>query len=518
MFKLLKDRCVNRQVNLILAKGIFDFIFYINIKKGTYQRKCGRKDLPYSLQKEGNYKSLVQSLQSRLCADTGEFSENMELPNVLKKLSLRGEYAVQCRILIKGQIYHKRILFFGDCRKENIIAFVEDVTGISGGKQETSPNHMTAYLSHEIRTVLNSLSGNLYALQAEGETFSKNRYLKNVVFSVDYLKRLVNSALHISEIENNRSVMKLETVTLEEMTEYFQRVFEQETAEKNIQLQFLTEKPIYQYLYLCKDVIWQIITNLISNAIKYTGNGGTVTCYIKESYLEEKRIALLIEITDTGIGMTQTFLSMAWEPYAREQRGEGVQGSGLGLAITKYLVELLRGNISIESQFGLGTKVSVNLEVDGDDVLYTSCSAPESDLSKKRPEQADTIKKALIAEDEDKNREVLCRYLCELGIAADKAHNGREAIEIFERSEENYYDVILMDIHMPDIGGMEAVRIIRSMNRKDSSLPIIAITADSEALSAEINDYLIKPYSIEDIRHILSSIRNGKWHETAQGV
>ena len=518
MFKLLKDRCVNRQVNLILAEGIFDFIFYININKGTYQKKCERKDLPYSLQKEGNYESLVQSLQSRLCADVEEFSENMELLNVLKKLSLRGEYAVQCRILIKGQIYHKRILFFQDCRKENIIAFVEDVTCISFGRQETSHNHITAYLSHEIRTSLNSLSGNLYALRAEGEAFSKNRYLENAVFSADYLKRLVNSALHISEIENNKSVMKLETVTLEELTEYPRRVFEQEAAEKNIQLLFLIEKPIYRYLYLCKDVVWQIITNLISNAIKYTGNGGTVTCYIKESYLEEKRIALLIEITDTGIGMEQTFLSMAWEPYTREQRGEMVQGSGLGLAITKRLVELLQGDISIESQVGLGTKVSVNLEADGDDVVYDSCRSSMSDLLKRHPEQADTIKRVLVAEDEDKNREVLCGYLCELGIAADKAHNGREVIEIFERSEENYYDVILMDIHMPDIGGMEAVRIIRSMGRKDSSLPIIAITADIEALSAEINDYLIKPYSLEDIRHILSKHRNGKWHETAQGL
>ena len=499
------------------AEEIFDFIFYININKGTYQRKCERKDLPYSLQKEGNYESLVQSLQSRLCADTEEFSENMELLNVLKKLSLRGEYAVQCRILIKGQIYHKRILFFQDCRKENIIAFIEDVTGISDGGRETSHSNMTAYLSHEIRTALNSLSGNLYALQAGGEAFSKNRYLENAVFSVDYLKRLVNNTLQIYETENSIGVMKLEAVTLEELAEYPRRVFEKEAAEKNIQLQFLIKKPIYQYLYLCKDVVWQIITNLISNAIKYTGNGGTVTCYIKESYLEEKRIALLIEITDTGIGMEQTFLSMAWEPYMREQQQEEVQGSGLGLAITKHLVELLQGNISIVSQIGLGTRVSVKLEADGDDVLYAA-GPSKSDLSKKSPEQTASIKRALIAEDEDKNREVLCGYLCELGIAADKAHNGREVIEIFEQSEENYYDVILMDIHMPDIGGMEAVRIIRSMDRKDSGLPIIAITADIEALSAEINDYLIKPYSMEDIRHILSKHRNGKWYETAQGV
>lgn len=361
-----------------------------------------------------------------------------------------------------------------------------------------------AYLFHEIRTSLNSLIGNLYALRAGEEAFSKNKYLANAVFSADYLKRLVNSALQTFEIENNRSVMKLEAVTLEELTEYPRRIFEKEAAERNIQLQFLIEKPIYQYLYLCKDVVWQIITNLISNAIKYTGNGGTVTCCMKEFYLEEKRIALLIEITDTGIGMEQAFLSVAWEPYTREKRGEEVQGSGLGLAITKHLVELLQGNISIESQTGQGTKVSVNLEADGDDVLYASASSSMSDLSKERPEQADTIKRALIAEDEDKNREVLCGYLCELGIAADKAHNGREVIEIFERSEENYYDVILMDIHMPDIGGMEAVRIIRNMDRKDSGLPIIAVTADIEAVSAEIGDYLIKPYSLEDIRHILS--------------
>lgn len=509
MFKLLKDRYVNRQVNLILAERIFDFIFYINIDKGTYQRKYERKVLPYSLKKEGNYESLVQSLQSRLCTDAEEFFENMELLNVLKKLSLRGEYAVQCRILIKGQIYHKRILFFRDCRQENIIAFVEDVTDISGEKQEAFHNHMTAYLSHEIRTSLNSISGNLYALRAEGETFLKSRHLGNAIFSADYLKRLVNSALRISEIERGKNVMKLEAVTLEELTEYPRRVFEQEAAEKNIQLQFLIEKPIYQYLYLCKDIIWQIITNLISNAIKYTDNGGTVTCCIKESYLEEKRIALLIEITDTGIGMEQTFLSMAWEPYTREWQKDAAQGSGLGLAITKRLVELLQGKISMASRIGMGTKVSVNLEADGDDVLYASRPSDTSDLSKKRPKQAAPIKRVLIAEDEDKNREVLCAYLCELGIVADKAHNGREAIEIFERSEENYYDVILMDMHMPDIGGMEAVRIIRSMDRKDSALPVIAITADSDALSAEIDGCLIKPYSIEDIRHIL--LKHREW-------
>lgn len=532
MFKFLKDRYAKKQVNLILAEGIFDFIVYINIKQGTYLRKYEKKNLPYSLQKEGKYEELLQSMQNMLCTDAEEFAENMKLLHILGKLSLQEPHAVHCRLLIKGQIYHKRMLFCWDNRKENIVAFGEDVSGAAewmeaaagmeaqsaekrqemfsgntGSSADDTADDITddttAYLAHEIRTSLNSLCGALHIIQDAGTELSENGHFENAVMSADYLQRLVNNILYIDGAENGKNVMELKAVTLEELAEYPRSIFEQAAAEKNIQLQFLIEEPIYQYLYLCKDIVWQIVINLLSNAVKYTDDGGSVICHMAETYLEEKRVELLIEVTDTGIGMEPAFLSTAWESYTRERRRKEVQGSGLGLAITKRLAELLGGSISIASQTGAGTKVSVKLEADGDDILYAQLMPASPPVTDKDSEKTDAVKRVLVAEDEENSMEILCQYLCKLGIAADRAHDGREVIEIFKQSEENYYDVILMDLHMPDINGVEAVRTIRNMNREDSTLPVIAITADSRILSDEINACIMKPYCIEDIRYTL---------------
>ncbi|MCM1252814.1 MAG: ATP-binding protein [Clostridium sp.] len=500
MFKFLEDHYAKKQVNLILAEGIFDFVLYINIRKGTYIRKYKKRNLPYSLQKEGRYEDLLQSLQSGLDTGREEFSENMKLAHITGKLSLEGKYMVQCHVLIKGHMYGKRITFLREDSGKNIIAIGEDVTDAI---QERSREDITAYLAHEIRSSLNSLCGNLHILQADRETFGENRYLENAVFSADYLQRLASSVLQISAIEDRKNVMKLETVTMEELADCLRRMFETEATKKNVRLEFLSEKPIYQYLYLYKDVIRQILTNLISNAIKYTDSGGSVVCRMAQTYLEEKRVRLLLEVTDTGIGMEQAFLPAAWESYTRERRKKTAQGSGLGLTITKRLVELLQGEIVIASQVGAGTKVSVNLEADADDMLYDLAASSASCAPETCPDEIITVKRALIAEDEEGNMAVLCQYLYELGVAADISRDGREVIEIFRRSEENYYDVVLMDIHMPKISGMEAVRAIRNMDRKDSGLPIIAVTADDGAVSAEMSGCLLKPYDREDIRNIL---------------
>lgn len=368
-------------------------------------------------------------------------------------------------------------------------------------------------LSHEIRTSLNSICGNLNILQME-EAYQGNRYLENAVLAAEYLLRLVNSALNISTIENRKDIAKLEAVTLEKFVQYPKRILELEAAKKKIRLQFLVEKPVYKYLYLNIEAVWQIIINLISNAIKYTDDGGEVLCHITENYLEEKRVKLFIEVKDTGIGMEQEFLSAVWEDYTREERKKETGGSGLGMALTKRLVELLHGNIEIRSEVGVGTTVCVNLEADADDVCYESltASAHMSLHSLQSPSLAGkkiSVKRALVAEDEEGNMEIMCRYLHELGIAADKAYDGRKVIELFGQSRENYYDVILMDMNMPDMNGAEAVLAIRGMDRKDRNLPIIAVTADLtvqeeyDVLSDEVNACLKKPYCLEDVRYTL---------------
>lgn len=515
MFKFLKDHCAPGQVNLILAEGIFDFILHINLRKGTYLWKYKSKSLPYSLEKEGKYSDFLQSLQNRLCSDIEEFSENMKLLKVMGMLSIQDLYTVQYQLLIKGHVSRKRILFSQGRREEDIIAFCEDITDVSEKTQEAphqkdsgagKQERYIAYLVHEIGTSLNSIYGNLRILQTE-KKYQGNKYLENAVLSAEHLLQLVNSVLRISAVRNDRSVMKLEAVTLEDLVEYPGRIFEQEAAKKNIRLRFLVGKPVYQYLYLNKDIIWQIIINLISNAIKYTNDGGKVICHITEAYLEEKRVKLLIEVSDTGIGIDSEFLSAIWEDYTRERRKKEAAGSGLGLALTRHLVELLQGSIHIASRVGHGTEVSVALEADGDDMRYEAFLPSPPHPAKDAP-----VKRVLVAEDEEGNMELLCRYLHEMGITADKTYDGEEVIEIFGQSEENYYDAILIDIHMPNKSGMEAIRAIRGMDRKDSGMPIIAMTADIDvvdkqkidALSAEVSAYLRKPYCLEDIRYTLS--------------
>lgn len=525
MFKFLKDRYIKKRPGLILADGIFDFILSIDVRRGTYLRKYEKKNLPFSLQKEGKYDDLLCSLQSRLDGGVLEFSQNMKLIRVLGILTVQEQYSVLCRFKSGENIYYKRILFLYGRQKE-IIALCEDITvvleyreaqrriddGPDKRKEELqSLKKRITYLVHEIRSPLNSIYGNLDILQME--TCNNNRYLENAILSAEYLLRLVNSALNISAIENNNSIRKAEAVTLEELVKCPKGMFEYEAAMKNIRIYFRFGEPVYRYLYLDRELIQQIMVNLISNAVKYSQEGGEICCRIAQRYLEEKRIRLYLEVADTGIGMEEEFLlknfSGVWTGQAREYRKDKTPGNGMGLALTKRLVELLHGSIKIESRAGYGTKISVEFDADGDDVLYQERGLSEGGVGKIPEEGIPGIKRALVAEDEDSSMDALCGYLKRLGIASDQTYDGDEAAAVFEQSEEHYYDVVLMDINMPVKSGIEAIRTIRRMERKDNCLPIIAMTADTLAqqkmgeISAQVDGYLIKPYRLEDIRSVL---------------
>lgn len=528
MIKFLKDRAGGKSVNLILPEGIFDFILFVNVRNGTYIRKCEKENLSYEIPEEGKYDDFLKGLQERLCGSEEEFHENMKLIRVLGALAVQENYSVICSFKLEDCIYHKKFTFIRNTfwektskQKEHIIIFCEDITGVfSCRKAERENGHASEqqkkttevlrkrieYFVHEIRTSLNSIYGSLSLLREEWHP--KNEYLDNALLSAEYLLNLVNSVLNISALEG-QGAGKIEAVTLEELVKHPKGIFAQETKRRNIRLQFLFGEPVYQYLYLNKVFLQQIVINLISNAVKYTEDGGQVVCRMTETYREEKRVSLFLEVSDTGIGMEEDFLADVWEAYTREGRRKGTNGNGLGLALTKHLVEMLHGTIRIETKKDLGTTVYVTLEADGDDVLYEAFKQPKEVVR----EEAISIKRALVAEDEDANMEILCGYLDKMGIAADKTYDGDEVLEIFRQSEEFYYDVILVDIHMPGKSGIEAVREIRSMGRNDSGLPIIAVTGDvldkrmAGELSAKVNGYLVKPCRAEDIRSVLLQCR-----------
>lgn len=388
--------------------------------------------------------------------------------------------------------------------KENINFSCED---------ETFLQDYAAYLAHEIKTPLSSICGNLDILKREG--CLDNKYLDNAILAADYLTHLVDSVMLVSVIENDTGVIKSDVATPEELFRSLKGILEVTAAKKNIKLQFLFGETIYQYLYLNKAAIQQIIINLISNSIKYTDEGGTVLCRITQEYLEEKRIRLFLEVEDTGIGMEEDFISCVWDEFTREGRKGDAKGNGLGMSITKSLVELMNGSIKIGTSPGHGTKVTVELDVDGDDIRY-DLDAPSGKEEKQIREGTGEYtlpKRVLVAEDERANMDIICKYLEILGIEADKAYDGDEVIEIFNRSEENRYDVILMDINLPEKSGIEAVREIRKSDREDNGIPIVIITADTldrhwpDILSAKINGCIIKPYSLEDVRTVLLKYR-----------
>ncbi|MCM1173616.1 MAG: hybrid sensor histidine kinase/response regulator [Blautia sp.] len=487
--------------------------------------------MQYDIPEEGRYEDFLRKLQGRLCGGEEEFHENMKLIRVLGALAVQEKHTVICSLKAGNDPYHKKITFIRNTfyekssrQKENIVVFCEDITemfscwkaggkngGISGPQKEKAEilRERAAYLAHEIRTSLNSIYGSLTLLREKA--YPADEYLDNAALSAEYLLNLVNSVLDISALEG-RGAGRTEAVVLEELIKYPKGIFAQEIKKRNIRLRFLVGKPAYRYLYLNRTVFQQIVINIVSNAVKYTEDGGQVVCRMEAVYKEEKRVKLLLEVSDTGIGMEQEFLARAWRPYAREGRKRGTEGSGLGLALTKRLVELLHGTIQIRTRKNRGTTVSVMLEADGDDVLYGTAGAPGRPSGK----EGISIKRALIAEDEDANMEILCGYLEKLGIAADKTYDGDEALEIFRQSDEFYYDVILMDVHMPGKSGFEAVREIRSMERKDSGLPVLAMTADifgrraAEGSADGVNGYLVKPYRAEDVKTALRQISESR--------
>ncbi|MCH5249709.1 MAG: response regulator [Lachnospiraceae bacterium] len=373
-----------------------------------------------------------------------------------------------------------------------------------------------AYLAHEIKTPLNSIYGNLEILKME--VCPDNRYLDNALLSTEYLINLVNSTLTIAEIENDTNVIKTEAVTLEELFKYPEVMLELAAVKKKIKLQFIFGETVYRYVYLNKAAIQQVIINLVSNAIKYTNEGGTVLCHITQEYLEEKRIKLFLKVEDTGIGMEKEFVLNVWDEFTREGRKEDAKGTGLGMSVTKRLIELLNGTIEIETNTGNGTGVFIELEVDADDIIYDPENPIEEEPDKEKIYQdikgSSLPKRALVAEDEEAGMNIICKYLDMLGIEVVKAYDGDEVIETFNKSEINFYDVILMDINLPGKNGMDAVREIRKMNRVDKELPIIAITADDferhrvDMMSGEITGYIIKPYCLKDISSALLNIRS----------
>ena len=352
-------------------------------------------------------------------------------------------------------------------------------------------------ISHDIRTPLNGIQGMLRIADAFPDNMKKQKECRDKIWiASNYLTSLVNNVLNMNRLENS-------TIELSEKPFNLIDLLMEITAMTNIQIDaqglhsVVDWKPGYinhRYLIGSAEGISRILLNLNSNAIKYNKKGGTVYCRCKELRCDGETTWFEFVTEDTGIGMDEEFLRHAFEPYAQEQHISlnSINGVGLGLTIVKKTVALMGGTIQVESKINEGTRYTIVLpfkvdhhpKIDDDPMEHLSLKG----------------KKALLAEDNNLNMEIARFQLEQEEIEVFTASNGKEAVEMFEASQPGFYDIILMDIMMPVMDGLEATRHIRSMNRRDAmTIPIVAMSANAfqedveKSLAAGLNEHLTKP-------------------------
>ena len=360
-----------------------------------------------------------------------------------------------------------------------------------------------ANMSHDIRTPMNAIMGfsNIIEKNPEDVEAVRNAVGK-IQASGEVLLKIINDVLDLSKLESGKTELKETVVNLPAMMDSLGQMLEYDMRKKNIQ--FELHREIADPYVICDDTkLQQILVNVLSNAVKFTGEGGTITFSVCQKAANDACADYQISVRDTGIGMTEEFQRHAFEAFERERTSteSKVQGTGLGLAIVKRLVDLMGGQVEIHSQVGEGTEIWFSLPL-------KPTQEQEMPVKEEQRVQAEMLrgKKALLAEDNALNAEIAMTVLEELGMEIDWVENGSLCVEKLLAVDSGYYDFILMDIQMPVMDGLEATRKIRACeDRKKAQIPIIAMTANAfeedkkEALHVGMNGFVSKPIVLENL-------------------
>ena len=370
-------------------------------------------------------------------------------------------------------------------------------------------------MSHEIRTPLNAIIGLSY-LSKENEAMPDKVYenLDKIEQSAHFLLSFVNDILSLSDLESGRIALDYDSI---EIRKYFKTLLLElrtKAEEKQIYFSSVIPQNMEGVYVFDEKLLSKAFRYLIDNAVKTTPSGGTIS-FVSDILTEsEEEMRLLVTISDNGLGIDETLLPKVFEPF-EQLYGDSrtlYSGSGLELAITKNIVELMNGEISVTSKKGIGTTFSIVL------------SLKKERRSKKRPKEQEgkmqsfdfTGKRALIVEDSDINIEIAKNILLHKHFDVEVALNGEEGVTTFSGHEAGYYDVILMDIRMPVMDGLEATKRIRQMEERPDGrlIPIIAMTANAfeedvkKSLEAGMNGHLSKPIDIQKMYALLDHLLN----------
>ena len=395
---------------------------------------------------------------------------------------------------------------------------LNDKLEIALKKAETASLAKTRFLnnmSHDIRTPMNAILG--YAQLMKDELKGKDlpetsEHLKKLQQSGSLLLSIINNVLDMAQIESGKMEIDENYARIEDIRQTLFEIFEDEAKKKNLELHYTIN---IEHEHILTDItkVKEIFVNILSNAIKYTPSGGSVMLNIDELACDEPGYMIVrTSVSDTGIGMSRDYLTKIFDAFTRERNTtkSKITGSGLGMSIVKKYVDLLGGTIEVESELGKGSTFAVTLKYRiADESYYVKNNA-------ENPETCSEIlegKNILLAEDNDLNAEIAEVILERAGLKIERVEDGIQCVNRIMKMPAGTYDMILMDIQMPQMDGYKATRVIRRLPDKDKAcIPIIAMTANAfeedkrKAIAAGMNGHIAKPIQVDKLLSTLKTI------------
>ena len=358
-------------------------------------------------------------------------------------------------------------------------------------------------MSHDLRTPMNAIIGYAELMERHwGEKELITNYLHKLKGSSQFLLALIGNVLEIARIESGKETLNEAPWNLQKINDTLEIVLDREILNK--QLNISRNIKIQHVNVYCDSLkIQEIIMNLVSNAIKYTPDGGRISVDIEEmEAIEKDSMILRIRVSDTGIGISQKYIPHIFEAFTREKNSSesGIMGTGLGLRIVKSFVDLMNGSVIVQSEPGKGSSfiIEIPCRIVPEEELIEQSEQSMTETSLKH-------KRILLVEDNELNVEIARTILEDAQAEVEVAADGAIAVAMLKKAPVRYYDVVLMDIQMPNMNGYQATEAIRKLPDERAEVPIIAMTANAfeedrqAAFAAGMDDYLAKPIEIDKL-------------------
>ena len=531
------NRKMRRTDDTVRALGnLYYAIYRVNYKTGMYEVVKCANDTRQKISATGRYSDLLHTIQQVVTRSTyEEFASSFSLENIQQLVHdqvtefggdyLRrfenGERWVNVSILFdKAFAQDEVVLAFREVNQEKTrqlkqLELLQNALE-SSHRSEADKNAFFSNMSHDMRTPLNAIIGLSELAQHNLDDQSKlQTLLEKILFSGQQLLHLVNDVLEISRMEQGHISLDYHPIDLQQCVDDCVEIFRHQAKKEEKNLSLACD---LHHRMVLGDAsrISQILNNPLSHAFQHSAPGASITLRLTENS-SDKHSSYELSVQDTGIGMSQEFLTHVFEPYARETRfsARSVVGTGLGMAIVHSLVKRMDGEIRVASELGQGSTFTVTLPLQAITEPEDADCTEHVELPMQTESSAFDLrgKKPLIAEDNEINMEIATEILSMNGVQVVQAWDGQQAVEIFSASQPHEFDAILMDMQMPNMNGCQAAQAIRTLERADATtIPIIAVTANAfpediaKTQAAGMNAHIVKPIDFTVLCQLLQSL------------